>query len=137
MVEIVNEQGNGFGRVTGSFEGEDADAAEFERRAVIERSEFVLCLGFRAEVDGGADAVAELQMSGDEVGVEMREEYMLDLEIVLGRELDIAANVALRIDDGSVVGLLVSDDVRGVRKTGQIELLEDHAGIASVGYERV
>lgn len=69
-------------------------------------------------------------MSGDEVRMEMREEDVLDLQIMFGGELEIAADIALRIDGGGMARLLVSDDVRGVRKTGQIKLLEDHANLS-------
>lgn len=126
-VEIEDKKRNGFGRVAGSFESLDADAAKFDGGAIGERREFVLGFGFGAEIDGGTDAIAEFEMAGDKIGVEMGEYDVLDLEIVLGGELKIAANVALRIDDGGGVSLVVADDVGSVSETGKVELLKDHA----------
>ena len=48
-------------------------------------------------------------MSRDEIGVEVRQEYVLDLERVVGREGDVLIRVALRVDDGCCAGLLVAD----------------------------
>jgi hypothetical protein len=70
-------------------------------------------------------------MSSDEIGVEMRQEYVLDLKSVLGGKRDVLVRVALRINDGCRAGLLVSNNVRGVRQARQIELLEDHAELSS------
>jgi hypothetical protein len=66
-------------------------------------------------------------MSGDEIGVEMGQEYLLDLKTVLGGKGDVLVRIALRVNDGSRAGLLVFNNVRGVRQARQIELLEDHA----------
>ena len=79
-----------------------------------------------AEIDGRAHAIAQLQMPGNEIGVEMRQEYVLDLERVLGGKGDVLVGVALRVNDGCRARLLVSDHVGSVRQARQIELLEDH-----------
>jgi hypothetical protein len=70
-------------------------------------------------------------MSSNEIGVEMRQEYVLDLKGVLGGKRDVLVRVALRINDGRRAGLLVSNNVGGVRQARQIELLEDHAELSS------
>ena len=64
-------------------------------------------------------------MACDEVGVKMREDDVLDSKRVIGRERKILIDVALRIDDGGGVRLLVADQIRRVRQAGEIELLED------------
>src|SRR5262249_28062508 len=81
------------------------------------------------EMDRCAGPVPQLQVTGDEVGVEVRQEHMLDLKPVLGGERQVLIDVALRIDDGRDLRLLVSDEIRRVRKAIQVELLEDHSGI--------
>src|SRR5665213_698189 len=66
-------------------------------------------------------------MAGDEVGMKMRQEYVLDLDRVLGGEGDVLVDVALRVNDGCRACLLVSYDIGSVRQARQVELLEDHA----------
>ena len=73
------------------------------------RRERILRLGRRAQIDGGAGAVAQLEMPGDEVGVEVRQEDVRDPQAVLGGKGEILVDVALRIDDGRRVRSLVAD----------------------------
>ena len=54
---------------------------------------------------------------------------MGNAQAVLARKRQVLIDVALRVDDRRAARLLVADDVRRVRETVQIELLEDHAGI--------
>jgi hypothetical protein len=55
-------------------------------------------------------------MPGDEIGVEMRQEYVLDLERVLGGKRNVLVRVPLRVNDGCRACLLVSNQVRSVRQ---------------------
>ena len=55
--------------------------------------------GVRAEMDHRAATVAQLQMAGDKVGVEMGEEDVSDLESGCFRVRQVLLDVALRIDD--------------------------------------
>ena len=71
-------------------------------------------------------------MPGDKIGVEMRQEHVLDLEAVLGGKRDVLVDVALRVNDGCRACRLVSNEVGGVRQARQIELLEDHRGLPSL-----
>ena len=123
---VVNDDGDRFGCVAGGFQYFQAHAAEFESVAIAVRNKRVRRFGGGAEMDGCADAIAQLQMPGDEIGVEMGQEYVLDLQGMLRREGNIVIRVALRVDDDGGTGLLVADDVRGVGEAGKIELLEDH-----------
>ena len=125
-LEVVDEDGNRFGGVARRLERGQADLAELDDIAVAERRERVLRPGPGAEIDGDAGAVAQLEVSGDEVGVKVREEDVRDPQVVLGREGEILIDVALRIDDGCGVRAGVADEVRGVRQAIQIELLQDH-----------
>ena len=89
--------------------------------------ERVLGLRLGAQVDGRAGPIAQLEVAGEEVGVQVRQEHVRDAQAVLAREREVLLDVALRIDDGGHAGVLVADEIRRVRETVQIELLEDHA----------
>ena len=65
-------------------------------------------------------------MARDEVRVQVGQENVLDLEVVLDGERDVAIDVALRVDDGRHTRLLVTDEVGRVGETAEVELLEDH-----------
>jgi hypothetical protein len=65
-------------------------------------------------------------MSGNEIGVKVGQENMLDLQAVFGRKRDVPIDVALRIDNGSGRGFLISDKIRSVGQTIQIKLLKDN-----------
>jgi hypothetical protein len=64
-------------------------------------------------------------MPGDKIGVEVRREYVLDLERVLGGKGNVLVRVPLRVNDGRRACLLVFNNVGSVRQARQIELLED------------
>ena len=133
-VEIVNDDGDRFGSVAGRFQRFQADASEFEDVAIVERSERVRRFRGGAEIDGRADAIAQFEMPGDEIGVEMGEEDVLDGEGVFGGEGEVLIDVALRIDNGGGAGCLVANEVGSVRQARQIELLEDHFAPTGSGF---
>ena len=54
-------------------------------------------------------------MPGDKIGVEMRQEYVLDLEYVFGGKRNVLVRVTLRVNDGCRACLFVSDNVGSVR----------------------
>ncbi len=109
------------------FERLQANPPEFDHAAVAKRRKSVFCLRFGAEINRCAHAVAQLQMSGHKVGMQVSQNHVLDLQPVLGRKLEIPFDVALRIDDGGCARFLVANKIRGMRQAIQIELLEDHA----------
>ena len=106
-----------------SFQHFEAYLSEFEDGALCQRRERIRRLRRRPQVDRRAREPAQLQMTCDEIGVEMGQEYMLDLERVFGGERKVMVRVALRVNDGRRACLLVSNNVRSVRQTRQIELL--------------
>ncbi len=65
-------------------------------------------------------------MPGDEIGVKMRQENVLDLELVLGGKGNVLVGVALRVNNGRRACRFVSNHVGSVRQARQVELLEDH-----------
>ena len=113
MLEIEDEDGDGLDGVAGGFKDLQAHAGEVECVAVVHGDEGVLGDGAGAEVDGGAAAVAELEVAGDEVGVEVREEDVADLEAECVGVVEILLDVALRVDDdGGVSWLRRREDKR-------------------------
>jgi hypothetical protein len=62
-------------------------------------------------MDRRAHAVAKLEMAGHEVGVEVREDDVLDRQAGPRRVLDVLIDVPARIDDDGGVGSLVADQV--------------------------
>jgi len=124
-VAVEDEDGDGFGRVAGGFEDLESDLAEVEAVAVAEWGERVLGFGGGTEADSGADAVAELEMAGDEIGVQVGEEDVLDGEVVLGGEGEVLVDVALGINDDGGGGGFVADEIGRVGETGEVELMED------------
>ena len=78
-----------------------------------------------AEVDPRAGPIAELEMAGDEVRVEVGEEDVLDPDAVPLRGVEVHPDVALRVDHGRDAAPLVCDEVRSVRQAAEVVLLED------------
>ena len=125
-IEIVDDEGNRLDGVSWRLEYLQPDSTEVDDITVVERSEFVLGSRGGAEIDRRPGAIAQLEVTGDEVRVEVREEDVPDPQIVLGGERKIVIDVALWIDDSRRARLLVPDEVRRVRQTIQVKLLEDH-----------
>jgi hypothetical protein len=57
----------------------------------------------------------------------MRQQNVLDLQMVFGSEGEILIGIALRINDGCRARLFVSDEIGGVSQARQIELFQNHA----------
>jgi hypothetical protein len=97
------------------FQNFQTDTPELKNFAIAKRSKCVSRFRGGAEIDGRAHVIAQLQMSGNEIGVEMRQKYVLNLERVFGGEDDVLIGVALRINYSCGTCGLVSNDVRGMR----------------------
>src|SRR5262245_63870365 len=65
-------------------------------------------------------------MSGDEVGMKVREKHSADLETVLRRGLDIDSDVTPGIDDDRGPAAGITDEIRRVSQTPQVILFENH-----------
>ncbi len=111
----------------GRLEHLEPDPPELDRLPVGERGEGVLGLGPRAQEDLGADPVAELQVAGEEVGVEVREEDMLDPAAHGLGVCEVLVDVALRVDHRRHARRSRRRQVGGVRQTAKVVLLENHA----------
>ena len=125
-VEIVDDDGNRFGGVARGLEGRQPHSSELDHIAIADRRERVFGSSRGAEIDRGAGPIAQFEMTCDEVGVEVCEQDVLDLQAVLRSERQVLVDVPLRIDDGRRVCQLVTNEVRRVREAIQIKLLQDH-----------
>src|SRR5437867_9978737 len=101
----------------------DAHVPQRDNGAVAHGLERVFSERFASEANRRACAIAQLEMSGEEVRVEVREKNVGDTEMVLRSERQILIDVSLRIDDRGCAARLVADEVRCVGKAVQIELL--------------
>jgi hypothetical protein len=110
-------------RVPGGITGArlEGDAAVANRHEVVFRDRAA------AKADRGACPIPQLEMTSDEIRVEMREEDVRDAETPLRSERQVLIDVTLRIDDGRRAGRLVGDEIRRVGQAVQVELPEDHA----------
>jgi hypothetical protein len=69
-----------------------------ESIAVAHRHEIVFGFGARAEMDFGAAAVAEFQVSCNKVGMEVSQEHVPNLKPELRRICQVRLNVPLRVN---------------------------------------
>ena len=107
--------------------------AKLDRVAVLHRNELELSLRPAAEVDRRPRTVAEFDVAGDEVGVEVREKHVLDRESTGLGVGEVLADVPLGIDHGRRPRLVVRDHVGGVREAGQVVLLDLHGTVSGRG----
>ena len=126
LLGVEDENRDRLRRMARRFEHGQPDAPQLHFIAVGHRRERVLGAGLRPEVDRRPDAVAELEVAGDEVGVHVGQEHLSDRAPELVGVGDVLLDVALRIDHGRVASYLVGDQVGGVRETAEVVLLVDH-----------
>jgi hypothetical protein len=65
-------------------------------------------------------------VSRDEIGVQVRQNHVRNSQLMFTRKFHIPVDVPLRIHHRRNARLLVSNQVRGMCQTIQIELFEDH-----------
>ena len=95
----------------GRLERGQADAAELHAIVIVQRRERILRLGRCAEIDRGAGPLAQFQVPGHEIRVEMRQEDVRDAQPVLLGVGEVLADVALRVDHRGSRRRRVADDV--------------------------
>ena len=76
-----------------------------------------------------ARLLVQLEVSGDEVGVKVREDDVTDRQSAFSGERYVLIDVTLRIDDGRCRRRLVADQIRRVREAVEIELVKNHDGV--------
>ena len=121
-----HEHRDRFRRVPGCFEGSQPYTSEIDAVAVSEGCERVHPPARSDPVVGRPGLLVQLEMTGDEVGVKVRQDDVADREAALRGKRQVLIHVTLRIDHGSRAGLLVADEIRRVREAIEIELMEDH-----------
>ena len=115
--------------MAGSFEEAQAALAEGDLVAIVDGDVREPGCGAGAHVDLGAGAGGQLAVAGDEVGMQMGFDDVLDLEVVLAGGVEVDFDVALGIDDGG--DAFGTQHVGGVGQAAEVELLEVHAQIIS------
>ena len=80
-------------------------------------------------MDGRAATVAQFQMAGDEVGVEVGQEDVADLQAEFLGVGEVLLDVALRVDDDGGRAGLVSEQIGGVGQAAQVILFQNHLSI--------
>ncbi len=98
---------------------------ELQNIPIAKSSKCVGCLRGRPQADRGAGAIAQFKMPGNEIGVQMRQEHVLDRQPILAGKRNVLVRVALRINNDGGTRLLIPNDVRRMRQAWQVELLED------------
>jgi hypothetical protein len=78
----------------------------------------------RPDVDSGAGAGGQFAVAGDEIGMQVGLDHMLDAQAVLARGFQVDFDVALRVDHRRHA--FRAGHVRGVRQATEIELFKVH-----------
>jgi hypothetical protein len=73
-------------------------------------------------------------MSGDEISMETRQEYVLDLKRVLGGKGNVLVGVPLRANNRRRARLLVPNNLGSMSQARQVELFKDHAASPSLAF---
>ena len=108
------------------FEHRQSHLPEIEAAAVGHRHEGIFGLRPGTQIDAGSRTVSQLEMSGHEVCVKVGQKHVTNLQSIARGVADIALDVALRIDDSGCSTSAVADQVRCVRETIEVILLQNH-----------
>ena len=103
--------------------------AETQLVPLAQRAEVELRPGPPPQVDTGAGPVAQLQVTGQEVGVEVGQHDVANVESLLPGILQVEFDVPLRVDDHGVPGLRVGDHVGGVCQAIEVVLSDKHLSL--------
>jgi hypothetical protein len=71
--EVEDEDGDGLDGVAGSVEDPETHSGKIECGTVAHGKERIFCFGSRAEMNGCAACIAEFEVAGEKIGVEVRE----------------------------------------------------------------
>ena len=124
--QVIHQDRDPLGRVARGLQHLELHVAELHHVAVLHGHAGELGLAAAPEVDRGPGPVTQLDVAGDEVGVEVREEHVPD-GVAAGLGVgEILIDVPPGIDDGRRLRLLVRDHVGRVGQAGEIVLLDLH-----------
>jgi hypothetical protein len=121
-LQIEDQYRNGLDGMAGSFEDLEPHSRKFERVAVLHGHESIFRLGAGAEMDRRPAAVAQFQMAGDEVGMEVGQEDMPDLQDEFLGIRKILLDIALGVDHDAGRAGFVAQQVGSVSQAAQVVL---------------
>src|SRR5262249_37514109 len=98
LSQISHRNAHALNRVTGSGEKIEPALPELEGIAILDGSVRERCVGAIAQIDARSSALGKLMMAGDKIGVQMRFNDVLDLQVLFPGEVKIDVDIALRID---------------------------------------
>jgi hypothetical protein len=124
-VQVIYEDRNRLGGMPRGLEHLEADPSNGYPVAIREWRELIFGVSTTAEVDPGALPIAQLEMPGDEVGVEMSKEHVPDPAAEPVGILNVFVNITLRVDHRGDATTLVSHQIRGMRQAPKVVLPQD------------
>ena len=111
LCQVVNQQRDAFGSVTWRLHDFQADVAELDDVAVFDGVEVVLRFGSGSEINVSPGLLSQLDVTGEEVRMEVRQEDVLNLPAICLSVVEVLLNVPLRIDDGRNPRAFISNHV--------------------------
>ena len=127
LLEIEDEDRNRFDGVAGRFQNLQPQSRESRAclRPSSGRSAYSAC-GAGAEMDRRAATIAQFQMARHEVGMEMRQKNVADLQAEFLGVGQVLLDIALRIDDDGRRTGLVPEQIGRVGQAAQVILFQNH-----------
>src|ERR1700687_4179909 len=122
--EVCDRDTHALDRVTGSLHEIESALPELNGVAVFHRRVRERCARGFSEVDARSSALRKLMMTGNEVGVQVRFDNVLDLQALFLGGVYVNVHVALRVDDGR--NSLRTDQVGSVCQTSEQELFHSN-----------
>ena len=126
---MVDEHTDGLRRVTGGVHDLQGDLAQTDAFSLGQAAEGKLGLGRVAVADPGTGALGDLEVSGDEIGVQVGVDDPLDREALVAHVVEVLVDVDARVDDHGLAGALVGDQVGGLGAAVEVVLAEDHGSL--------
>jgi hypothetical protein len=114
------------GRVAGCGEHVEGHVAEGEPLPVLQGLHGELGLGRGAVADHRPGGRGDLEVAGEEIGVEVGLDHPLDVQALGRGVIEILGDVALGVDDDRPAGRLVADQVAEERQASELVLTEEH-----------
>ena len=135
--KIVDEDRDALRRVARRLHDLELHVAVLDHIAILHLHAREFRLRPPAEMDRRPGLVTQFDVAGDEVGMEMREEDVLD-RVPAGFGVgEVLIDVALGIDHRGRLRFVIGDHVRRVRQAREVVLLDLHGDVSVEGMEMV
>ncbi len=102
------------------------DPAEVEALTVGDLAVGEVDVSARPVDHGGARQGGQFQVAGEEVGVHVGFDHVLDPQTGRGGVVEVLPHVSPRVDHGRPPGGLIPDQVRSLRQAAEVMLRESH-----------